>query len=77
MAGASSRTLVSTPPREEENTGEGLLHNDSFHSWKHLEGIKASWTGFWESRLNDVQVTSGFLNGLYDTLTREQTQPQG
>lgn len=26
--------------------------------------------------LSDVQVTSGFLIGVYDALTREQTQPQ-
>lgn len=26
--------------------------------------------------LSDVQVTSGYLSGVYNTLTREQTQPQ-
>lgn len=76
-AGASSGKLASTRSGEEDIGGR-LLHTESFRSWKDLEEIKPSWAACIPGvkTLSGVQVTSGFLIGVYDTLTSEQTQPQ-
>lgn len=77
MAGASSRKLASTRSREEEDIGERLLHTEELPFLEGLRGNQALVDCILGVKtLSDVQVTSGYLSGVYNTLTREQTQPQ-